>query len=647
VTVTWIPNQPPTIGEFQAPATVYANKFFLLNVTIVDPDGITDLVNSTIEISNSIILKWDNATDGFSLLQDAYGYCTLDAAASFKTQLNSTAYKLSFRIKLGWTFPEGAVDIVLANTKCFDSYGESGSNSHASLFTFEDDLIVASASVDDSRINPGDTVTFTGFLYYEGTSIPPEDPSGITAKVELGGALKGSTTTINADGSFSISFAGESSIAAYQYNVYVVTDENSVQNQTVTVIVDALKVDSYSIDMASAKVYAHMVYAYDGSPVQNGIVNLAGLSATTNSTGWATFDMSSASDFNWGQTAYGVQDGAYGITYKMQNQTLPIARKNRLIQSDAEISALSWDGVKLAVEFTNTGTYTLKVSGSRPTYILNATYDLSTDYTDYLTLSHDGSRRIVIAYPNWGDFYIRSLSAGVLTNAYWTDQKFTLVLNGTSGATGTLTIYCGSRGMPKAWTGFDADPEYNAETTILSGQYTFGSPITITLDFAMPTSSGSGGTGTGGAFTPKISVMIGGIRRLTLYPGESATTLLNLTWTGVNSINILNVVFTGAASDWVTLAEPLPKTIFKDVGSETGVGEIEIRIIAPENAQPGEYTVPVTIQAEAVGSRIETNGYITFSVVQAPTPVSLVPDYMTWIFAAVLAAITLYAYLKD
>jgi len=86
--------------------------------------------------------------------------------------------------------PEGAVDVVLTNTKCFDNAGASGSNSYTSLFTSEDDPIVASA------------INFKCILYYEGTSIPPEDKSGITVKVELGGVLKGSTTAINANGSF-------------------------------------------------------------------------------------------------------------------------------------------------------------------------------------------------------------------------------------------------------------------------------------------------------------------------------------------------------------------------------------------------------------------------------------------------------------
>ena len=247
-------NHPPTIGGFQSPSIVYANKYFFLNATITDPDGVTDLVNATIEISNGIILKWVNGPDAFSKQQDTYGYCTLDATDSFKTLINSTTYRLSFKIKLGWSFPEGSVDILSFNTKCFDSYGKSGSSSHEALFTFEDDLIVYSASVDDSRINPSQPITFSGTLYYQGTTTPPEDASGITVKVELGKTYKGSTTTINSDGTFTISgVAGEATVNSYLYNIYSVTDQNSVLNQTIPVVVDRLSVELLASQMRPLK----------------------------------------------------------------------------------------------------------------------------------------------------------------------------------------------------------------------------------------------------------------------------------------------------------------------------------------------------------------------------------------------------------
>lgn len=174
IQTTYMPgNRAPTIGEFSAPLTVYADKYFLLNATIKDSDGVAQFLNATVELSNGIILKWENSTNTFSAHQDNGNYYILDSIGSFKTNLNSTAHRLSWKVKLAWMYPEGYVNVLSANTKVFDSGGLSGSGSYANLFYFEKHLIVATASVDDSKVNPSQTVTFTGTLYYEGTTNSP------------------------------------------------------------------------------------------------------------------------------------------------------------------------------------------------------------------------------------------------------------------------------------------------------------------------------------------------------------------------------------------------------------------------------------------------------------------------------------------
>jgi hypothetical protein len=291
-------NTPPTIGQFQAPSIVYANKYFYLNVTINDVNGVADFVNATIEINGTIVLKWDNATNTFSKYSDPNGYCTLDSANSIRTNINTTAHKLSFKIKLGWNYTEGYISVLVTNTKCFDKAGTYGSNSYTNLFYFESDLIVYSASVNDTRINPGQGIAFSGKLYYEGTTIPPEDVSGITAKVNLGATLKGSTTIIGSDGSFSISFAGESFVGSYSYTVYATTVRNTVQNQTVNVIVDKDKMCSFAF---SGGTLANMTFRLLSEYYSNTLNNtgltlrvyfnnetLCSISAKSNGTGYVS-----------------------------------------------------------------------------------------------------------------------------------------------------------------------------------------------------------------------------------------------------------------------------------------------------------------------------------------------------------------------
>jgi len=194
-------------------------------------------LNATVELSNGIILKWDNATDTFSEYQDTNGYCTLDASNSLKTSVNSTAYKLSFKIKLAWNYTEGSINITSTNTKVFDSSGASASNSETGIFTFEDDLIISDAQVSRNIVNPSESITFTGYVYYQGTSTAPEDTSDITVYVSLSDTVKGSTTNIDGSGYWSITVTAESSPDEYNYTVYSITDESSVQNATLKVTV--------------------------------------------------------------------------------------------------------------------------------------------------------------------------------------------------------------------------------------------------------------------------------------------------------------------------------------------------------------------------------------------------------------------------
>jgi len=154
-------NNAPTIGEFEAPSTVYANQWFYLNTSVNDADGISEIVNATIELSNSVVLKWDNASATFSEQSDANNYCTLNASACIETEKNNTAFKLSWKLKLN-NYPSGSVDILSSNTKVWDST-ESGNNSETGLFTFSYITLNLQAR-DSSGTNLPRSVTFSGTL---------------------------------------------------------------------------------------------------------------------------------------------------------------------------------------------------------------------------------------------------------------------------------------------------------------------------------------------------------------------------------------------------------------------------------------------------------------------------------------------------
>ena len=163
----------PTIGEFSAPTIVYANVYFPLNATINNSNSSAYLINATVQISGRVILKWENRTQAFSIHSDPNNYSTIDEAHCFKTKMNFTAFRLTWQIKLNWIYPQGCVDVINTNTKVYDSAGASGSGSKSVLFIFENDAIINSASVNESRVNPSDNISFTGTVYMEGTSSPP------------------------------------------------------------------------------------------------------------------------------------------------------------------------------------------------------------------------------------------------------------------------------------------------------------------------------------------------------------------------------------------------------------------------------------------------------------------------------------------
>jgi len=853
------------IGGFQAPSVIRADTYFLLNATIIANVSVSEFINATVELENGIILKWDNATDTFSEYQDANGYCTLDASGSFKIQLNSTSYKLSWRIKLSSSFPTGYVDIVDADIY---SGTDHASSSESDLFyfttytgwwnadwqkrkpiiitensgsTLTDYQVAINVTYDSDMQADFDDLRFTWlnetsnsevlfdawlesktdgswayiwievpeipangatvlFMYYNNSAsssywnktatmvwwddfssdtssdytafggvsiswdaggyLKIDDASGVTGGAYIptisitdayletrgkgsnsrhGQGIRINDTAVRiqwlwlgdthafqddySDGSASQSWTtNENEWHTFKlwiwnggknFRCYVKEDATQRENEftssasagtsgnpfigtsdgATTMYFDYFLVrkytypePSYSIGSEESEepaaqnlivtgcyfntgqqitVKGYVYYEGTTTPPAESITVYAeydgGVKASTSSLTDGLFTLSwtesSAGLRTYTIYAVAASDGRVSV----QNQTVQafsffVDSQFRWGFSNDTIASFRWDDThkRLNVTFSSPSSSKLYIYG-RPTYILGETFDLGTDYSaGWTQLDLNRTTSVATAHPNWGDFYVRKLTAGEVTDAYWTDQVFTLVLNGTSGTSATLEIYCGSRGIPKSWSGFTGEPTYDADTTILSGTVTYQSPVTITLDYTIPTSSGSSAAGGGGSSSsaglsilPSISLSVASVQLIQMHPGETVTGRLSINFTGVNNIRVLSLEFSGAAADWITLAEPLPKTFFKPIGEEVGTGEVELRIIAPENAEPGDYTVPVVVKAEAVGSQIQANGYLTFSITPQVPQISLVPEYMTWIFAAALAGLILYAYLKD
>jgi len=137
-------NSAPAIGEFAvSDSTVYVNQPFVLNATINDVDERSDYINATVELTHSIILKWENATNAFSEYQDTNNYVTLNSGNRVNGA-NYTSYILQWNISIN-NMLSGSKNVVVTNTKVFDKAEASGSGSKTGVFTISQLVLVLQA----------------------------------------------------------------------------------------------------------------------------------------------------------------------------------------------------------------------------------------------------------------------------------------------------------------------------------------------------------------------------------------------------------------------------------------------------------------------------------------------------------------------
>jgi plastocyanin len=263
----------PTIGEFTADATFYAGKYGWLNATANDGDGQSDLDDVFVAFTvgaETVKLKYDAGTATFSEASDLNNRITLDASTSTRVSVNSTAYKYAFYLRFAYNATQdSAVDIV-SGTGVQDAAANTGNATSTGVFAYENRIEVQSVSVDDSRVNPGDTVTFTVTAQYYNTATAIVNlDSYVTVRVELSGTEKGNNSTFASDGTTTITLTAESTVASHSYNAYATPIAVNQQNQTQAVIVDRLSQPSVTFNGFNSDGTANFTvtatYEYDGS----------------------------------------------------------------------------------------------------------------------------------------------------------------------------------------------------------------------------------------------------------------------------------------------------------------------------------------------------------------------------------------------
>jgi len=813
-------NQAPTIGSLQGPATVYAWQAVNLNVTVRDLDGRSGLKNCTLSLSvGSVDFTWTESTNATAIV-DASNYAQLDSATI--SALNSTAYKITWTCRFYWNYTEGAVTAD-SETKVFDDVDATASAT-GSLFTFEEDLIVGSASVNDTVSNPSQGLKFTGQLYYQGTSTGPYSTSGITASVYLGASSKGSNSSVASDGTFTISFSAQSSVGNSSYIVFSTTDQNSVTNGTVWSVAEQIRVyweqlpvnhtninanldgryratlvftghglgsgDSLSCSWAALswvggsnwwalthtesttcavtvsgwtgteatygitsivenitetsyiydtlviyslqvvqyvgdggiRYQARIKYGYSGNVIDGAKVNVSSPSANigqmlSNSSGWVQFVLDQGNATVQGTyTIFGVDDMVYTVTVAGANQTFSLNKwmlnvtdmdgnglTNSVVKldvgstevyngtlatfyvpsdtfnvtvtwyalsvnttmnlavsadtnttvsclaypylvesvrywaaSNCTISSASIASSILTVSFSEApGTYLLVAScTTRPSYVLNVTYDMTAIWGTYLSLTHYGNATLKISYESWGGFYISSIDRR-MTECYWTDQKLSLTFQGTTGQTGTVEIYCGTRGPPADYIGFSTGV-YSGSSKIWTGTYAFSSPKSVELNWASSGGGGGGGGGTGPAQS-NILVYVEYLLSSRVSSGSVTNGTVRVSWSGPFVIYVYDIYLGDNITAFELEQMPLPLKLERPRGLGVSEASFSIFIRVPAGLATGNYTVPCKLVFRTdANTEVTDVGSVEFSVIGQA---SSVPEYMTLIFLSVIGCI--------
>ena len=337
----------------------YNVKFAFLNVNNSPPNAPTlnsPAANYRFNPSASVTFSWTFSDPDSGDSQSAYQLQIGDSG--FTTIYVDTGKVTSTSTSTTVTLPS-TVGVYYWRVKTWDSRNAEGAWS-AGRAIIVDRIKVNSLTADDTRRDVGSTVTLSVQLVYEYDS----------------GYITSGTFTLNG---LTLSYSGSNGVWRATDSKSVVQDVtyNSVagtegtygltavnlNSQSVTVIWDGLKLSQYILDLQNQLVTVQAAYAYDNQPIANANVTYAGLYALTNSTGWAVFDLSVLSSVDWNSVAYPVSEPTYGLTYKMQNQTVAFHKlqvQPFTIRGNNFIGNPVWDDVNRKLTFTTSGTCIIK-----------------------------------------------------------------------------------------------------------------------------------------------------------------------------------------------------------------------------------------------------------------------------------------------
>jgi len=297
-----------------------AKQDYNFTLKVSDADGVIDLNYAEIRLDptgKNVILRWTESTGVFSEQSDPSNYVTLNTGTS-SHYTSGTQKVLKFYLTINWNWGD-STETITVRAYVIDDASASDQDDYTNIFGVEAHLASSSLAVDDYRCNPSQTLTFTGYWYYEGTSIAPPD-GNYAVVIKLSGVQKGSTDTTLVSGVFSISdVTAESTVASYGYTVEATYMASA--GSFSAVVVDRLILNYKAVDddrrdiNTQGQVRFKIRSEYDSAFVQAGTVSVNGSSATWDAgNGWwyYPYTLDAIGPRNFVVTA--VSWSTYGIT---------------------------------------------------------------------------------------------------------------------------------------------------------------------------------------------------------------------------------------------------------------------------------------------------------------------------------------------
>jgi len=421
-----------------------------------DIDGVTTISYAQIQLDptgKNVILR---ATRGsgdlwtFSEQSDPSNYVTLNTGgSSHSTSGNQKTF--NFLVTINWAWGDSG-ETVTVRSYVIDSESASDQDDYGNIFGVEAHLASSSLAVNDYRCNPSQTLTFSGYWYYDGTSIYP--PNGNYAVlVKLSGVQKGSTDTTLVSGAFSISdVTAESTLGSYSYTVEATYMASSGSFSTVKVDrVEFWQWGTMDSDKLvnkgdAARICVKVRYDLDDTEFTSGTLSINGTSATYSANGYWYADIAVSSVSNKTFAVSSFTDSAYGLTTSVET------------------------GSKVYVQWTELTATLSAVDGSTGTYqtLVNVTLTWahnSTAVNSPTVYVWDGSACIGEAVGNGTGF------ASITTNAT-IHGSGTLSINGTKSSINVNTPLSLSYSITVS--GLQVQPQ---------SSYTSGQPGSVTVNF--------------------------------------------------------------------------------------------------------------------------------------------------------------------